>query len=63
MNSPDREALRQLVRRTSGKKGSCGQLLTLKVNSKGEALSPIGMLYLYNPAECKAKLPFEIGEP
>jgi tetratricopeptide (TPR) repeat protein len=52
-----------LLRRNSGRKGSCGQPLSLKLNNRGQALSPIGKLYLYDPAQCKATLPFEIGEP
>jgi tetratricopeptide (TPR) repeat protein len=50
------------LRRPSGLKGSCGQPINIKLNGKGEPVSPIGMLYKFDSEACQAKMPFEYGE-
>jgi tetratricopeptide (TPR) repeat protein len=56
------EELAPILRRNSGKTGSCGQPIAIKFNNKGEAESPIGNNYLYDSEQCKIKLPIELDE-
>ena len=47
-----------------GRIGSCNQPVQLRLNAKGEPLSPMGQdwIYILDPATCKAKSPFDISD-
>lgn len=46
-------------------KGSCGQFIEVKLNEKGEIISPLGETYpfIFEKDKCKVKSLFEIKEP